>query len=140
MAFAGTFDTWFRGAPFLLDGSGGFSVWFRGAPAISPTVVSGLEFLQTSATPIYVCPQLLRALVLKVILVNTDAAQRKVNLFLRALGGVPRRLTPVDTRMPAGYQLTTDSEYALATGDQVEGTADVSDVVSAFVSKIEAAA
>ena len=86
---------------------------------------------------LYAVPALTTAVVLNVVLVNTDAVPRLVNLYFKKASGTSRRLLPEDTSMDAGNKLVMEEKITMGALDEIEGDADAATVVDYVISGVE---
>jgi hypothetical protein len=86
---------------------------------------------------LYTVPASTSAVVLVVVLVNTDTVDRAVNLYYKKASGTSRRLLPVDTLMTAKTKLTMEDKITMGAGDEIEGDAAVATTVDFVVSGVE---
>ena len=78
---------------------------------------------------LYVVPAGTKAIVKTIKLVNTDAATRTINLYIKPSGVAVRRITPVDMELGSGYLGVEDEELTLGAGDAIQGQCSVAAVV-----------
>ena len=61
-----------------------------------------------------------------ITLVNTDSAERTVNLYLKRASSTIRSIIPFDLILGVHYKLdTADESFTLSTGDSIHGDSDV---------------
>lgn len=77
---------------------------------------------------LYTCPSGKRAVVRALSFVNSDAAERSFNVWVKR-GGVQVLVSPKDTLIGVGYKITTDEGHVLEAGDELLGAADAGGVV-----------
>ncbi len=86
---------------------------------------------------LYTAPALTSAVVLVVVLVNTDSVDRAVNLYYKKASGTSRRLLPVDTLLLTKGKLTMEEKITMGAGDTIEGDAAAATVVDYVISGVE---
>lgn len=86
---------------------------------------------------LYAVPANTSAVVLSIILVNTDSVDRAVNIYYKKSGGTSRRLIPANTLAIAGRKLTIEEKITMAAGDAIEGDAAVASIVDYDVNGVE---
>lgn len=86
---------------------------------------------------LYTVPATTSAVVLNIVLVNTDASDRAVNLYYKKSAGTSRRLLPVNTLAVAGLKLTMEEKITMGAGDLIEGDAAAANVVDYVISGVE---
>lgn len=85
---------------------------------------------------LYTVPGATQAIVRSIVLVNTDASARTVNLYVNATG-TSRRIIPKDMSMAAGASFVVDEIITLEAADLLEGDASAATVVDYLISGIE---
>lgn len=86
---------------------------------------------------LYTVPATTSAVVLVILLVNTDSVDRTVNLYYKKSGGTSRKLLPVDTVIVAGRKLTMEEKITMGAGDEIEGEATAATVIDYVISGVE---
>lgn len=95
--------------------------------------------LAAAKAAIYTVPGSISAVVLNIVLVNTDVAVRAVNLYYKKSGGTSRRLLPQNTALGIGLKLTMEERITMGAGDAIEGDAAAATVVDYVVNGVEIA-
>jgi hypothetical protein len=85
---------------------------------------------------LYTVPGATSALIKTIILVNTDASARTINIYVKP-GATSRRIFTKDFSLAAGDQTQLDLNIILETGDLLEGDASAATVVDYFVCGVE---
>lgn len=86
---------------------------------------------------LYTVPASTSAVVLVILLVNTDVVDRAVNLYYKKASGTSRRLLPVDTLMATKGKLTMEEKITMGAGDLIEGDAAVATKIDYVISGVE---
>lgn len=86
---------------------------------------------------LYTVPASTSAVVLVVVIVNTDVVDRAVNLYYKKAAGTSRRLLPVDTLVVTKTKLTMEDKITMGAGDVIEGDAAAATVVDYVISGVE---
>jgi len=86
---------------------------------------------------IYTVPAATRVIVSTITLVNENAANRTVNLYILPSGGASRRILPVDMPLEAESMWIHSDEFTLGPGDAIEGDASVAADVDYTISGVE---
>lgn len=97
----------------------------------------GTGQLAGAKATIYTCPALTTAIVRLLTYVNTGAAARTVNLFVKESAGVSRRIIPEDMSLDPGFLMEEDSVITLSAGDELEGDASVANEVDYAIFGVE---
>lgn len=103
-------------------------------PLVGMSLADG-QLANAKAT-IYTCPALTVAHITSIVLVNTDAVARTVNLYVKRSGSTSRRIIGKAVSIPvAGSYEFPDKAGAmrLSAGDVIEGDASVAAVVDYFI-------
>lgn len=93
--------------------------------------------LGNSEADVYLVPGATTAIVVNVILVNTDSVARTIELYVKKASGTSRRIVPKTMSLDAGYSLETDEELTLGAGDAIRGSCSTASVVDFTVYGIE---
>lgn len=91
--------------------------------------------LAAAAAAIYTVPGANQAIVRSITLVNTDASPRTVSLFVNGSGAANKILS--NRTLAADETVTINTVYALATGQSIQGVADVGAKVTYTISGLE---
>ena len=104
-----------------------------------PITIKSLATGQLAAAKatIYTCPALTTAIVRLIKFVNTGAAARTLNLYIKESGGSSRRIWPVALSLPSGYEATESGVITLSAGDELEADASVANEVDFSISGVE---
>lgn len=93
--------------------------------------------LATSKATLYTVGVGVVAHVTQIILVNTDASARTVNIYIKMSGGTSRRIIAKDLSLAAGASYwvpISPSALRLSAGDLIEGDASAATVVDYTIS------
>lgn len=89
--------------------------------------------LPSSKTALYTVPGNQRALIFTLVLINTDAAARTVNIYV-GNGVNSRRICPKNLSIDPGAMVVLDDEIVIHEGERVEADASVAAVVDYVLS------
>jgi len=92
--------------------------------------------LPAAPAALYTVPASTNTIIKTITLVNTDAVQRTMNLYVNA-SGVNRRIIPQDIPLEAKESLVWDDELTLETGDMIQGDASAAVIVDYVISGVE---
>ena len=109
-------------------------------PIFTPKNLAQGQLGAAAAGDLYTVPAATNAIVSLITLVNTDTVVRLVNLYIKTVAGVARRIIPVNNSMGAGALVETPSNktaYTLGPGDKLQGDADVAAKIDFTVSGVE---
>ena len=93
--------------------------------------------LAAAKATIYTCPTATTAIIRCISLVNTGAAARTVNLFLKSSGGTSRRIISKDLSLGVGFLMEFDKVLTLEAADVIEGDASAATEVDYTISGVE---
>ena len=93
--------------------------------------------LPAAKATLYTVPPATTAVVLGVIMVNTDGVDRAINLYYKKSGGTSRRIMPVNTLVATLTKETMDEKITMGAGDEIEGDAAAATVVDCIINGIE---
>ncbi len=93
--------------------------------------------LPAAKATLYTCPASTQAVVLNIILVNTDAIARTVNLYYKKSGATSRRILPKDMSMASGSEYPMKEKITMGAGDLIEGDAAAATVVDYVINGVE---
>lgn len=93
--------------------------------------------LDSSTTVLYTVPTGMEAVVLNIVLVNTDSSARTVNLYYKRSGGTRRRIVSKDSTLDAGFTLEKTAKVTMQADDTIEGDASAAAVVDYVISGVE---
>ena len=93
--------------------------------------------LSAMAGDIYSVPVATNTLVVKIALVNTTAATRTVNLYIKSGATPARRIIPNNLTLVAGYMLETDDYYTLSAAESIQADADIVSAVDYSIHGVE---
>ena len=103
------------------------------------TIVALAEGQLPAATAaLYTSPALTTTIVKSIVFTNTDVVGRIINLYINS-AGTPRRITPKDLSLDAGYMGVCDDIYTLSAGDTIEGDADAATIVDYVINGVQEA-
>lgn len=92
--------------------------------------------LAAAKATLYTVPASTQTIVKSITLVNTDAAARTVNIYVKP-GATSRRILPKDLSIPAGGSYVHDAVITLEAGDVIEGDASAATVVDYIINGTE---
>ena len=93
--------------------------------------------LAVAKATLYTTPASTKAIVRSIVLVNSDAVTRTVNVYVQRDGTNSRRILPKDLSLTAGAAHFFDTITTLEAADLIEGDASAASVVDYTISGVE---
>jgi hypothetical protein len=93
--------------------------------------------LPSSIGDLYESPASTQTIIKAITIVNTNTTTETVNLYVLKASGTPRRISPKDLALAAGYMTVIDDEITLEAGDKIQADTTTASKVDYVISGVQ---